>query len=309
MPNTNENNWREITDVEYRKFIENHSYVIIENTKIEIGKPKKIKMLQPKDFKLETTTVWSFPKRGDWATHYLNAKYRGNWAPQVARNLILRYSNEGDIVLDAFVGSGTTLIEAKLTNRMGIGVDINEDAIMLTRDRLQFSSLNDNFLEQKTYVGDARHINFLKDNSIDLIATHPPYVNIIPYTKNSNKNVDGDLSKIHSLDEFCGEMGKVAKEFYRVLKPNRYCAILIGDTRRHKHVVPVSFRIMQVFLNNGFVLKEDIIKVQHNTKMASVWSKKSVQSNFLLLMHEHLLVFRKPESGEDLKDLSESYKI
>jgi len=309
MSNTNENNWREITDVEYRKFIENHSYVIIENTKIEIGKPKKVKLLQPKDFKLETTTVWSFPKRGDWATHYLNAKYRGNWAPQVARNLILRYSNEGDIVLDAFVGSGTTLIETKLTNRRGIGVDINEDAIMLTRDRLRFSSLNDNFLEQKTYVGDARHMNFLKDNSIDLIATHPPYVNIIPYTKNSNKNVDGDLSKIHSLDEFCGEMGKVAKEFYRVLKPNRYCAILIGDTRRHKHVVPVSFRIMQVFLNNGFVLKEDIIKVQHNTKMASVWSKKSVQSNFLLLMHEHLFVFRKPESGENLKDLSESYKI
>jgi DNA modification methylase len=309
MSNANENNWREITDVEYRKFIENHSYVIIENTKIEIGKPKKVKLLQPKDFKLETTTVWSFPKRGDWATHYLNAKYRGNWAPQVARNLILRYSNEGDIVLDAFVGSGTTLIETKLTNRRGIGVDINEDAIMLTRDRLRFSSLNDNFLEQKTYVGDARHMNFLKDNSIDLIATHPPYVNIIPYTKNSNKNVDGDLSKIHSLDEFCGEMGKVAKEFYRVLKPNRYCAILIGDTRRHKHVVPVSFRIMQVFLNNGFVLKEDIIKVQHNTKMASVWSKKSVQSNFLLLMHEHLFVFRKPESGEDLKDLSESYKI
>jgi len=309
MSNTNENNWREITDVEYRKFIENHSYVIIENTKIEIGKPKKVKLLQPKDFKLETTTVWSFPKRGDWATHYLNAKYRGNWAPQVARNLILRYSNEGDIVLDAFVGSGTTLIETKLTNRRGIGVDINEDAIMLTRDRLRFSSLNDNFLEQKTYVGDARHMNFLKDNSIDLIATHPPYVNIIPYTKNSNKNVDGDLSKIHSLDEFCGEMGKVAKEFYRVLKPNRYCAILIGDTRRHKHVVPVSFRIMQVFLNNGFVLKEDIIKLQHNTKMASVWSKKSVQSNFLLLMHEHLFVFRKPESGENLKDLSESYKI
>ncbi|MFP3191071.1 MAG: DNA methyltransferase, partial [Thermoproteota archaeon] len=237
MPNINENNWREITDAEYRKFIENHSYVIIENTKLEIGKPKKIKMLQPKDFKLESTTVWSFPKRGDWATHYLNARYRGNWAPQVARNLILRYSNEGDIVLDAFVGSGTTLIETKLTNRRGIGVDVNEDAVMLTRDRLQFSSLNDNFLEQKTYVGDARRMNFLKDDSIDFIATHPPYVNIIPYTKNSNENVDGDLSKIHSLDEFCDEMGKVAKEFYRVLKPNRYCAILIGDTRRHKHAV------------------------------------------------------------------------
>ena len=309
MSNTNENSWREITDADYMKFIKTHSYVVIEDTKLEIGKPNEIKLLQPKEFNLETTTVWSFPKRGDWATHYLNAKYRGNWAPQVARNLILRYSNEGDTVLDAFVGSGTALIETKLTNRNGIGVDINEDAVMLTRDRLQFPSLKNDFLEQKTYVGDARHMDFLKDESIDLIATHPPYINIIPYTKNSNKKADGDLSKIHSLDEFCNEMGKVAKEFYRVLKPDKYCAILIGDTRRHKHEVPVAFRVMQVFLNNGFVLKEDVIKVQHNTKMASLWSKKSVKNNFLLLMHEHLFIFRKPAPGENLKELSESYKI
>ena len=307
MADTKEGSYREITDADYREFIKSHKYVIIEDTKLEIGKRNEIKMLQPNDFKLETTTVWSFPKRGDWATHYLNAKYRGNWAPQVARNLILRYSNEGDTILDAFVGSGTTLIETKITNRKGIGVDINEDAIMLTRDRLQFSSLKNNFFDQKTFVGDARHLDFLKDEGIDLIATHPPYVNIISYTKNSNKKTDGDLSNIHSLDEFCTEMGKVAKEFYRVLKPNKYCAILIGDTRRHKHQVPVSFRVMQVFLNNGFVLKEDIIKVQHNTKMAPLWEKKSIESNFLLLMHEHLFVFRKPGKEENVTELFESY--
>jgi len=304
---TKEGSYREITDADYGEFIKSHKYVIIEDTKLEIGKRNEIKILQPKDFKLETTTVWSFPKRGDWATHYLNAKYRGNWAPQVARNLILRYSNEGDTILDAFVGSGTTLIETKITNRKGVGVDINEDAIMLTRDRLQFSSLKNNFFDQKTFVGDARHLDFLKDESIDLIATHPPYVNIISYTKNSNKKTDGDLSNIHSLDEFCTEMGKVAKEFYRVLKPNKYCTILIGDTRRHKHQVPVSFRVMQVFLNNGFVLKEDIIKVQHNTKMAPLWEKKSIESNFLLLMHEHLFVFRKPGKEENVTELFESY--
>ncbi|HRV15960.1 MAG TPA: site-specific DNA-methyltransferase, partial [Spirochaetota bacterium] len=46
--------------------------------------------MQLKDFKEELTTVWSFPERGKWATH--NAKYRGNYAPQVARNLIQRYT-------------------------------------------------------------------------------------------------------------------------------------------------------------------------------------------------------------------------
>ncbi|MGC8656381.1 MAG: TRM11 family SAM-dependent methyltransferase [Thermoplasmata archaeon] len=299
---------REVTDSDYNIFIKTHKTIIIEDTKLELGNHKNIKFLQPADFKLETTTVWSFPKRGDWATHKLNAKYRGNWAPQVPRNLILRYSKEGDYVLDPFIGSGTTLIETKLTKRRGIGIDVNEDAIMLTRDRLNFKSLSDEFYEQKTYVGDARNLEFIGDESIDLIVTHPPYASIISYTKNSNNKINGDLSKVHSVEEFCIEMGKVAKEFYRTLKPGRYCAILMGDTRRHKHQVPISFRVMQKFLEYGFILKESIIKAQYNTKTAQLWEKKSVENNFLLLMHEHLFVFRKPESNEVLTNFKESSK-
>ena len=51
----------------------------------------KIKKLNPENFEQECATVWSFPRRGNWATH--KSTYRGNWAPDVVRNLILRYSN------------------------------------------------------------------------------------------------------------------------------------------------------------------------------------------------------------------------
>ena len=299
---------KEITDKDYKAFISKHKKIIIEDTELEIGNHNKIKILQPENFELETTTIWSFPDRGKWATHYLNAKYRGNWAPQVARNLILRYSKEGDTVLDAFVGSGTTLIECKLTGRKGIGIDINKEALILTRDRLSFNILNNNFPEQKTFLGDARNLNLIKDESIDLIATHPPYASIISYTKNSNHKENGDLSKVHSVDEFCEEMKKVAQEFFRVLKPGKFCAILIGDTRRHKHEVPISFRTMQSFLDVGFILKENIIKAQHNTKTAPLWKNMSIKHNFLLLAHEYLFVFRKPEKGEKLTKFKESRK-
>ena len=59
------------------------------------------------DFKPEETTIWSFKERGSWATH--SGDYRGNWSPYVPRNLILRYTNPGDWVLDQFMGSGNNI--------------------------------------------------------------------------------------------------------------------------------------------------------------------------------------------------------
>jgi len=295
---------REITQKDYEKWIKKHKEIVIEDTRIPLGRKREIKKLQPEKFELQTTSVWSFPKRGNWATHKGN--FRGNWAPEIARNIILRYSKEGDTVLDQMVGGGTTLIECKLLNRYGIGIDINKEAAMLTRDRLNFDF--ETSTTQRTFVGDARDLNLLKDNSIDLIATHPPYANIINYSKNSKKHIEGDLSYVRNIEEFAGEMKKVAEESFRVLKPGKYCAILIGDTRRYKHYVPISSRVLQSFFDVGFILKEDVIKKQWQCKTTGFWTNKSKEYNFLLIMHEHLFVFRKPEKDEKLKKFQESMK-
>jgi len=61
---------------------------------------KKIKTLYPKHFKEEQTTVWSFKQRGNWATH--SGEYRGNWSPYIPRNVILKYSEPGELILDYF---------------------------------------------------------------------------------------------------------------------------------------------------------------------------------------------------------------
>ncbi len=76
---------------------------------------KKINTLHPKDFREEQTTVWSFKKRGAWATH--SGAYRGNWSPYIPRNVILKYSKPGELVLDYFCGAGTTAVECKLLGR------------------------------------------------------------------------------------------------------------------------------------------------------------------------------------------------
>jgi ubiquinone/menaquinone biosynthesis C-methylase UbiE len=102
-----------------------------------------------------------------------------------------------------------------------------------------------------------------------------------------------DLSNIHDLEKFCDKYEKVIKELYRVLKSNQYCAVLIGDTRRNKMYQPLAYMVMSRFLQNGFALKEDIIKHQHNCKATGFWVNKSKEHNFLLIMHEHLFIFQK----------------
>ena len=245
-----------------------------------------MKKLNPKNFEQECTTVWSFARRGNWATH--KSKYRGNWAPEVVRNLIIRYSNENDFLLDPMIGGGTTAIECKLLNRNLLALDINPNAIEITKTALEFESEFNPKI--KLNLNDSRNLPMLQDESIDFILNHPPYVDIIKY---SDKQIPEDLSNIHNLDEFCDEIEKVANEFYRVLKNDCYCAILIGDTRRDKMYQPLAFKVMERFLKVGFLLKEDIIKHQHNCKATGFWVNKSKDYNFLLIMHEHLFIFKK----------------
>lgn len=88
-------------------------------------------------------------------------------------------------------------------------------------------------------------------------------------------------------------MESVAAECYRLLKPGKFCAILMGDTRKKGCVIHMSFDVMHIFQNAGFVLKELIIKEQHNCKATGYWKTNSIKYNFLLLAHEYLFVFRK----------------
>ena len=246
---------------------------------------KKITKWEPENFELEMTTHWSFPKRGDWATH--DAKWRGNWSPYIPRNILLRYSQENDLVLDQFAGGGTTLVEAKLLNRNIIGVDVNDAALERCKEKTNFQHDGS---AGKVYIHkcEARNLYLNKDNSIDLICTHPPYADIIKYSE----DIEADLSHL-KVKDFIEEMKKVADESYRVLKKDKFCAVLMGDTRQKGHMIPMSFDVMKIFQDVGFKLKELIIKEQHNCKATGYWKTNSIKYNFLLIAHEYLFVFRK----------------
>ena len=215
----------------------------------------RIAKWEPENFEPEMTTHWTFPKRGDWATH--DTKWRGNWSPYIPRNILLRYSKENDIALER------------------------------CKEKIDFEH---NGADGKVYLykGDARNLAFISDESIDLICTHPPYADIIKYSE----DIDEDLSHL-KVKEFLEEMKKAAYESYRVLKKDKFCAVLMGDTRKKGHMIPMSFEVMKLFQAVGFKLKELIIKEQHNCRATGYWKTNSVKYNFLLIAHEYLFVFKK----------------
>ena len=162
--------------------------------------------------------------------------------------------------------------------------DINPQSISISKKNLQFQC--ETISKISIQLGDATNLGFVKDGRIDFICMHPPYASIIKYSK----DIVGDISLL-SVEEFLCEMSKVASESYRVLKKGKMCAVMIGDIRYCKKVVPLGFQVMNVFLEQGFSSKEIIIKEQHNCRSTEYWEKQN--NDFLLLAHEYIFVFQK----------------
>lgn len=287
----------------YLGFIERNDKVIVGGREIPL-KPIKVSRLEPRKEELGIMygTVWSFPKRGRWASH--RSDFRGNWPPQLPRILIESYSVSGDIILDPMVGSGTTCIEALLLKRKCIGVDINRQSLILAWHRLYALSKKldpeDPMkpLESiKLYVGDARSLDEIKDNSVKLVATHPPYWRSLKYST----NIVGDLSNEKSLRKYLQALSLISEEVYRVLIPGGVFAVLLGDSRRRRHYIPVSIYALKRILEPGFILMEEIVKIQHKIKDTQVYWER-YKRDFLMIKHEKLYVMRKPVyEGEEKK--------
>jgi len=273
------------------------------------GKKAQLKILpkpsidewEPSSFSLQRTTIWNFQKRGTWAVH--RNDYRGNWPPMVPRNLILRYSNEGEIILDPFAGGGTTLIEAWLNNRRSFGLDVSPIAIKIAQERItemedkarkdERKQLNQEF-KPLLIKGDARNARealsryYVKDGTMKLVCVHPPYLDSLRYTE----TIEEDLSRISDKDVFCDQIQRVASQIYDLMVDEGICAVLIGDIKRNKRVVPLGFLVRERFEQEDFQLKDIIIKIQHRDSSTRFWYTKRKKIDYLMA-HEYLFIFSK----------------
>lgn len=121
--------------------------------------------------------VWEFSHM-----HYCNKnrKKHPTQKPEgLFERMILASSNEGDMILDPFVGSGTALRVCQQTNRNGIGIDINPEYIDMARDRLSepftgFDSIDERMKRVPNDLNDSKvREEYIKNHVHWFLKNHP----------------------------------------------------------------------------------------------------------------------------------------
>ncbi len=263
---------------------------------VKTSKVNDINLLRWKEYdEIITDSLWILDKRDSSGAHL--AWYWGNFIPQIPHQMMLRYTKKGDWVLDAFVGSGTTLIECKRLGRNGIGVELNPEVGQKAKELVK-KEYNKHGVTTEIITGDSRttDIKTILDKhgieQVQLLIMHPPYHDIIKFSKDEK-----DLSTAKSTDEFLKMFGEVVDNATPFLEKGRYFALVIGDKYSKGEWIPLGFYSMQEVLKRGYLLKSIIVKNFEETRgkrnKGELWRYRALVGGFYIFKHEYVMLFKK----------------
>ncbi|MFQ3611914.1 MAG: DNA methyltransferase, partial [Fimbriimonadales bacterium] len=211
-----------------------------------------------------TDSLWILDRRDNSGAHL--GWYWGNFVPQIPRQMMLRYTQQGDWVLDAFAGSGTTLIECRRLGRNGIGIELNPEVALKAKELVEMEP-NEHQVTTDMCVGDSRTIHIAETLSkygvsqVQLLIMHPPYHDIIQFSEREE-----DLSTAQDTEDFLRMFGEVVENLTPYLEDGRYLVLVIGDKYSKGEWIPLGFYCMQEVLKRGYTLKSIIVKNFEETR-------------------------------------------
>ena len=247
---------------------------------------------------LNVDSLWFIPERAKGGKH--KNVYHGNFVPQIPNQLIRRYTNVGETVLELFSGSGTTLFECENLRRDYVGFDVNEQIIDYVNEKMQ-DCTTINFAIKNIDVTNSIEFStgieewLLQHNKtqVDFMIAHPPYLDIVKFTNDSR-----DLSNISDVDLFIDKLTNAITTSVKFLKKNGYFAVVAGDIYKKSEVIPLAFKIMDAIKQNLKVKMKGIIvkNIEGNRgKLGAqdIWKYRALKSDYFLFKHEYIFVFKK----------------
>lgn len=217
-----------------------------------------------------------------------------------------KYSQEGDLILDAFAGCGTTIIEARSLKRNAIGYEINPEGVRIANNMLKQDTLDKNKkIISSVKRKDSKTItkeDILKDGKkefVDFILTSPPYYNNLPYSKDEEQ-----LGIIEDYNQFLESLNTIWANCFNVLKEDGFMCVVVGDCRGsmkkrkingHHGLIPLHCDIISQCRKLGFYLWDIIIHPIYNMNSLHnfFYMRWLKQNNLQFINHDYILVFRK----------------
>jgi DNA modification methylase len=230
---------------------------------------------------------------------------------QLVKRLIETFTRHDQrIILDPFVGIGSTVMAAEAMGKTGIGFDISPEFIGKARARPQQTS--DLFAnstvsepgERVLYLDDSNNLlNYLERDSVDLVVTSPPYWDILLQQRTADYKAvrhygdsDIDLGRIPKYEGFLDALCKVFACVFEALKPGSYCCVIVMDIRKGPNFYPLHSDLSSRMMALGFAL-DDII----------IWNRGHEYNNLRPLghpsvfrinkIHEYILIFQKSNAN------------
>lgn len=243
-----------------------------------------INCLTPKDWIKSQLGVWEFfyeardirDKELHPATYPIN----------LAKKIIDLFSHKGEIVLDPFVGSGTTLLAAQDLDRNAVGFDLNAEYIKLSKSRLGQKKINGETTQQLAICDDARNIpKYLGENTVTCMLTSPPYANLLNRarlnkSRRGKERKNGQYLKVEQYSQDQRDLGtldiltfeKELENIYRnllpLLKTKGHCVINVADMWMENKRIPIHIHVIKAMQNAGFELRNTII-----------WDRRNIVNN------------------------------
>lgn len=225
--------------------------------------------------RLESTTLWDYPRQSYGRTPKGSNKYAGVTPAFVIYNMVKRYTEPGDLVLDPMAGSGTTIDVCRDEGRRCMAYDISPTRPDIVQN-------------------DARRIP-LEDESVDMVFIDSPYGDNIDYN-----DQPGNIGRISAeADEFYEALDRVMAEVYRVLKPGKTLGWLIGDQWVKKKFTPVGFRVYEQLCRHFETVDVICVARRSQTSNTGIWHNRALRFNFYLRGFKYLFIMRKPAADEE----------
>lgn len=246
-----------------------------------------------------TDSLWHIQARDRTGGHQLD--YHGNFVPQIATQAYLRYTQKSDIVLDLFLGSGTSALEAIRLNRRFVGVELKADLVATVQAKIPPDLLGSriHILEGDSTSEDvlARVQDTLDTMGAEyaqMLVLHPPYFDIIPFSDNP-----AGLSNAPTLEEFLDRFETVARHGFDVLERDRFAVLVIGDKYTKGELIPLGFYCLERMQRSGFRPKAVVVKniagnERGKGRSSNLWRYRALAGGYYIFKHEYVMVFQKP---------------